>query len=71
VESILFIDNIVSFDVEIAGDLAGTTSDNRLGFVCPHLPWRIEHLNTQPDRRPDGDRRPQGRRLPNMEPHRC
>jgi hypothetical protein len=46
VESILFIDNIVSFDVEIAGDLGGTTSDRRLGVVCPCLPWTVESPST-------------------------
>jgi lipopolysaccharide transport system ATP-binding protein len=52
VESILFLDNVVSFDVEIAGDLDGTTSDNRLGLVCPRLPWKVEQLDGPPCRRP-------------------
>jgi lipopolysaccharide transport system ATP-binding protein len=71
VESILFIDNIVSFDIEIAGDLGGTRSDNRLGFICPHLPWDVEQLDIRPHRRPAGNRRPQGRRLPQVGARPC
>ncbi|MFH1221343.1 MAG: ABC transporter ATP-binding protein [Candidatus Eisenbacteria bacterium] len=50
VESILFIDNIVSFDVEIAGDIGGTTSDRRLGVVCPCFPWKVESLGSPASR---------------------
>ncbi len=71
VESILFMDSVVSFDVEIAGDLDGTTSDNRLGLVCPRLPWHVRHLNTQPHRRPAANRRLHGRRFAQIKAPRC
>ena len=47
VESILFIDNIVSFDVEIAGDILGTISGRRLGVVCPCFPWKVDLIGAQ------------------------
>jgi lipopolysaccharide transport system ATP-binding protein len=42
VESVLFIDSVVSFTVENTGGAAGTVPDGRLGVVCPLLPWRVE-----------------------------
>ena len=42
VESVCFIDNVVSFSVENTGGAAGTVPDGRLGVVCPLLPWAVE-----------------------------
>jgi lipopolysaccharide transport system ATP-binding protein len=42
VESVLFMDNVVSFTVENTGGAAGTAPDGRLGVVCPLLPWAVE-----------------------------
>jgi lipopolysaccharide transport system ATP-binding protein len=57
VESILFMDNVVSFDVQLSGDPDGRMSDNRLGLVCPRLPWSIERLNSPSNRCPGAGRR--------------
>ncbi len=42
VQSILFVDNAVSFFVEATGSVVGSIADNRLGVVCPLLPWTVE-----------------------------
>ena len=44
VQSILFLDNVVSFFVEATGSVVGSIPDNRLGVVCPLLPWTVEPL---------------------------
>ena len=44
VESVVFIDNIVSFFVEPTGGVVGAIPDNRLGVVCPLLPWTVESV---------------------------
>ncbi|MBI2002816.1 MAG: ABC transporter ATP-binding protein [candidate division NC10 bacterium] len=44
VQSILFLDGVVSFFVEPTGGLVGAIPDNRLGVVCPRLPWTVERL---------------------------
>lgn len=44
VQSILFLDNLVSFFVEATGGLVGDIPDNRLGLVCPILPWTVDSL---------------------------
>jgi len=44
VQSILFIDQALSFYVEATGGLVGDIPDNRLGVVCPLLPWTVESL---------------------------
>jgi hypothetical protein len=49
VESILLIDSIVSFSVEFAEGVAGAVPDNRLGVVCPLLPWTVEPTSRTAD----------------------
>ncbi|HEX7240387.1 MAG TPA: ABC transporter ATP-binding protein [Longimicrobiaceae bacterium] len=47
VESVVFVDNIVSFFVEPTGGVVGAIPDNRLGVVCPLLPWSVEAVETE------------------------
>ena len=44
VESVVFMDGVVSFTVENTGGAAGTVPDGRLGVVCPLLPWAVDAL---------------------------
>jgi lipopolysaccharide transport system ATP-binding protein len=50
VESVVFIDNIVSFFVEPTGGAVGSVPDNRLGVISPTLPWRVERVPLQAGR---------------------
>ena len=43
-EPILFVHNALSFYVESTGGIVGDTPDNRLGVLCPSLPWTVEKL---------------------------
>jgi len=44
IEPILFVHNALSFSVESTGGVVGGVPDNRLGVVCPSLPWSVERI---------------------------
>jgi lipopolysaccharide transport system ATP-binding protein len=41
-EAILFLHNAIAFSIESTGGIVGDVPDNRLGLVCPALPWTVE-----------------------------
>ena len=43
-EPIALVHNVISFSVEPTGGIVGDIPDNRLGVVCPTLPWTVERL---------------------------